>query len=289
MSASSIEEPDADIDTGNCNPVKARNPAGTFRKLPMRTVILAGGLGTRLGEETAVRPKPMVEIGGKPIIWHIMKIYSSYGLNDFIICLGYKGYLIKEYFANYFLHMADVTLHLGENRMEIHQNWSEPWTITLVDTGDTTMTGGRLKAVRRYLDEDEPFCFTYGDGLADIDIGALTAFHREQGKLATITAVAPPGRFGALEFDGDRVTGFREKPAGDGGLINGGFFVGSPRIVDYVDGPDTVWEQGPLERLATEGELVAYRHDGFWQPMDTLRDKLHLEQLWAEGAPWKRW
>ena len=258
-----------------------------------KAVILAGGLGTRLGEETSVRPKPMVEIGGMPIIWHIMKIYSAHGVHDFIICLGYKGYLIKEYFANYFLHAADVTIDLRRNdagnRIEIHQNWSEPWRITLVETGAHTMTGGRLKAVRRYLNDDEPFCFTYGDGLADIDITAQLAFHQAHGHKATITAVAPPGRFGALQFDGDLVRSFAEKPAGDGGLINGGFFVLHPAVVDLIDGPETVWEREPLERLAADGELVAFRHDGFWQPMDTLRDKQHLEELWQEGAPWKSW
>lgn len=257
--------------------------------MTMKVVLLAGGLGSRLGEETSVRPKPMVEIGGMPIIWHIMKIYSSFGINDFIICLGYKGYIIKEYFANYFLHTSDVTIDIGKNAVEVHQRWSEPWRITLVDTGATTMTGGRLKAIRPYLTEGEPFCFTYGDGVASIDIGALIAFHKSHGLKATITAVAPPGRFGALEFDGDRVTSFREKPAGDGGLINGGFFVADPSVLDLVDGPDTIWEQKPLERLAASGELAAYRHSGFWQPMDTLRDKIHLEQLWQDGAPWKTW
>lgn len=256
----------------------------------MRTVILAGGLGSRLGEETAVRPKPMVEIGGMPILWHIMKIYSAAGLNDFIICLGYKGYLIKEYFANYFLHNADVTIDLSKNNMEIHQTWSEPWRITLVETGASTMTGGRLKAIKSYLEPEEPFCFTYGDGVADIDIADLVRFHHEHGHRATITSVAPPGRFGALEFDGDRVVSFREKPAGDGGQINGGFFVAHPSVLDLIDGPDTIWEAGPLERLASGGELMAYRHGGFWQPMDTLRDKIHLEDLWQNGqAPWKRW
>lgn len=231
----------------------------------------------------------MVEIGGMPIIWHIMKIYSFHGVNEFIICLGYKGYMIKEYFANYFLHTADVTIDLNDNAVEVHQNWSEPWRITLVDTGPTTMTGGRLKKIRPYLAEGEPFCFTYGDGVASVDIGALIDFHKAHGRKATITAVAPPGRFGALQFDGDVVTSFMEKPAGDGGLINGGFFVADPSVLDLVDGPDTIWEQGPLERLAADGELVAFRHDGFWQPMDTLRDKMHLEELWASGAPWKQW
>ncbi|QZP09805.1 glucose-1-phosphate cytidylyltransferase [Caenibius sp. WL] len=257
----------------------------------MRTVILAGGLGTRLGEETAVRPKPMVEIGGMPILWHIMKIYSAAGLNDFVICLGYKGYLIKEFFANYFLHTSDVTIDLRNgNGMEVHQARSEPWRITLVETGPETMTGGRLGAIRPYLEPGEPFCFTYGDGVADIDIAALVDFHKRHGQRATITAVAPPGRFGALEFDRQRVIDFREKPAGDGGMINGGFFVADPSVLDLVEGPDTVWESGPLERLARGGELMGYRHDGFWQPMDTLRDKNYLEDLWAMGkAPWKCW
>ncbi|MEO8926813.1 MAG: glucose-1-phosphate cytidylyltransferase [Caulobacteraceae bacterium] len=256
----------------------------------MKTVILAGGLGSRLGEETAVRPKPMVEIGGRPIIWHIMKIYSAHGLNDFIVCLGYKGYLIKEYFSNYFLHMSDVTFDLAKNSVEIHQNSAEPWRITLVDTGAEAMTGGRLKAIRPYLDEDEPFCFTYGDGVADIDIGALIDFHRNHGKRATLTAVAPPGRFGAMEFNGDLVTHFREKPDGDGGRINGGFFVASPSVLDLVEGPETVWEREPLERLAVGGELAAYHHHGFWQAMDTVRDKTLLEGLWSAGAaPWKIW
>ena len=255
----------------------------------MRAVILAGGLGSRIGKETSTRPKPMIEIGGKPILWHIMKIYSMHGINDFIICLGYKGYLIKEYFANYFLHTADVTIDLEHNSVDIHHGRAEPWRITLIDTGQTTMTGGRLKAIRPYLDEDEAFCFTYGDGVANIDVSALVAFHRSHGKRATITAVAPPGRFGALEFEGDLVVNFREKPAGDGGLINGGFFVAHPSVLDLVSGPDTVWEQEPLEALAHGHELAAYRHDGFWQPMDTLRDKQHLEQLWESGAPWKVW
>jgi glucose-1-phosphate cytidylyltransferase len=257
--------------------------------MTVQAVILAGGLGSRLGEETSVRPKPMVEIGGKPIIWHIMKIYSSYGVNDFIICLGYKGYMIKEYFANYFLHMADVTIDLSKNAMQVHENWSEPWRVTMVETGETTMTGGRLKAIRPYLQPDQPFCFTYGDGVARIDIGKQLEFHRNHGRKATITAVAPPGRFGALEFDGDLVRSFREKPAGDGGLINGGFFVADPSVLDLIDGPDTIWEQQPLERLAASGELAAYRHEDFWQPMDTLRDKLYLEDLWQTSAPWKVW
>ncbi len=257
--------------------------------MSVKAVILAGGLGTRLGEETSVRPKPMVEVGGMPILWHIMKIYSSHGINDFVICLGYKGYMIKEYFANYFLHTADVTLDLSKNSMEVHQNWSEPWRITLVETGTDAMTGGRLRAVRQYLEPGTPFCFTYGDGVADIDVTAQLAFHRAHGRKATITAVAPPGRFGALEFEGDSVRSFVEKPAGDGGLINGGFFVLDPSVVDLIDGPETIWEREPLERLASSGELMGYRHDGFWQPMDTLRDKQHLEALWAQGAPWKSW
>jgi len=258
-------------------------------RVVMRAVILAGGLGSRIGEETSSRPKPMVEIGGKPILWHIMKIYSAHGINDFIICLGYKGYVIKEYFANYFLHMADVTIDLRDNRMDVLEKYAEPWKITLIDTGANTMTGGRLKAIKPYLEEDEAFCFTYGDGVADIDITALIAFHKSHGKRATITAVAPPGRFGALEFDGNLVTNFAEKPAGDGGLINGGFFVADPSVLDLVDGPDTIWEQEPLEKLAHGRELAAYHHSGFWQPMDTLRDKQHLEQLWENGAPWKVW
>lgn len=256
----------------------------------MKTVILAGGLGSRLGEETTVRPKPMVEVGGMPIIWHIMKIYDAGGLTDFIICLGYKGYVIKEFFANYFLHTADVTVDLTRNSLTVHKSRSEPWRITLVETGADTMTGGRLAAVRPFLTEGEPFCFTYGDGVADIDVKALVAFHKAHGRRATITAVAPPGRFGALEMDGDAVTAFREKPAGDGAQINGGFFVADPSVLDLVEGPDTIWEQGPLEALAANRELAAFRHDGFWQPMDTLRDKLHLESLWQTGrAPWKLW
>lgn len=254
-----------------------------------KAVILAGGLGTRLGEETSVRPKPMVEIGGMPILWHIMKIYSAHGVNDFVICLGYKGYIIKEFFANYFLHSADVTIDLAQNSMEVHEKRSEPWRITLVDTGADTQTGGRLKAARRFLTEGEPFYFTYGDGVATVDITAQLAFHKAHGRKATITAVAPPGRFGALEFDGDVVTSFREKPAGDGGLINGGFFIADPSVLDLVEGPDTYWEREPMERLAAARDLVAYRHEGFWQPMDTLRDKQHLEQLWQDGAPWKIW
>jgi glucose-1-phosphate cytidylyltransferase len=256
----------------------------------MKAVILAGGLGSRLGEETTIRPKPMVEIGGMPILWHIMKIYDAGGITDFVVCLGYKGYAIKEFFANYFLHTSDVTVDLTRNSLEVHKSRSEPWRITLVDTGADTMTGGRLAAVRSYLDEGEPFCFTYGDGVADIDIRQLTAFHARHGRRATITSVALPGRFGALEAEGDMVQAFREKHAGDGGRINGGFFVADPSVLDLIEGPDTSWEGPPLEALARQGELAAYRHDGFWHPMDTLRDKLQLEQMWATGqAPWKRW
>lgn len=256
----------------------------------MKTVILAGGLGSRLGEETAVRPKPMVEIGGRPIIWHIMKIYSAFGLNDFIICLGYKGYMIKEYFSNYSLHMSDVTIDLAAGATQVHQSSVEPWRITLVDTGAETQTGGRLKAIGRYLTPGESFCFTYGDGLAAIDIAALIAFHRSHGKLATITAVAPPGRFGALEVEGDLVTSFREKPPGDGGRINGGFFVAEPSVLELIHGPEILWEKEPMEALAAQGQLMARRHDGYWGAMDTLRDRAVLEQLWAGGhAPWKCW
>ncbi len=256
----------------------------------MRSVILAGGLGTRLSEETSVRPKPMVEIGGKPILWHIMKLYSAHGVNEFIICCGYKGYVIKEYFANYFLHMSDVTFDMSHNGMEVHQQFSEPWRVTLVDTGDETQTGGRLKRVRGYLG-DEDFCLTYGDGVGDVDITRLVEFHKAQGTLATLTATQLPGRFGALNLaGGNKVVGFQEKPHGDGGWINGGFFVLSPKVIDYIEGDSTLWERGPMERLAAEGQMSAYLHHGFWQPMDTLRDKIHLEELWASGkAPWKKW
>lgn len=256
----------------------------------MKAVILAGGLGTRISEETHLRPKPMVEIGGKPILWHILKIYSFYGINDFIICCGYKGYVIKEYFANYFLHMSDVTFDMSLNSMEVHHRKAEPWKITLVDTGDNTMTGGRLKRVRNYL-EDEAFCFTYGDGVADVDISALLAHHTSHSRLATVTAVQPPGRYGALQLAGrNGVSGFQEKPHGDGGWINGGFFVLEPEVMDRIDGDATPWEQEPLRRLAAEGQLTAFHHDGFWQPMDTLRDRQFLEELWAKGdAPWKTW
>jgi len=254
----------------------------------MKAVILAGGLGTRISEESGVRPKPMIEIGGKPILWHIMKIYSAHGVNDFIVCCGYKGYLIKEYFANYFLHTSDVTFDLAKNQTTIHENSSEPWRVTLVDTGLETQTGGRLKRVRSYLDGD--FCFTYGDGVADIDIKALVAFHRSQKALVTVTAVQQPSRFGSLVLDGGwKVRSFREKPA-DGGWVNGGFFVVSPKAFDYIAGDDTVWERQPLETIAGRGELSAFEHQGFWQPMDTLRDKNRLEELWATGAaPWKIW
>ncbi|MBX9629213.1 MAG: glucose-1-phosphate cytidylyltransferase [Burkholderiales bacterium] len=255
----------------------------------MKAVILAGGLGTRISEESHLKPKPMIEIGGKPIIWHIMKIYSTHGIHDFIVCCGYKGYVIKEYFANYFLHTSDVTFDMASNRMEVHQINAEPWRVTLVDTGEETMTGGRLKRVARYLADDD-FCFTYGDGVANVDIAALVGFHRSHGLKATLTAVQPPGRFGALVMDGTRVKSFLEKPKGDGGLINGGFFVLSSKVIDLIDGDSTIWEREPLERLAAEGQLAAFHHQGFWQPMDTLRDKNHLEDLWSSGdAPWKAW
>ena len=256
----------------------------------MKAVILAGGLGTRLAEETTVRPKPMVEVGGKPVLWHILKSYSQHGINDFIICLGYRGYVIKEYFANYFLHMSDVTFDLAENRMEVCHRHCEPWRVTLVDTGDQTQTGGRLRRVRDYLEPNEPFCFTYGDGLADVDIGALVAFHRQQKRLATLTAVQPAGRFGAIDIENQRITRFEEKPHGDGSWINGGFFVLQPQALKYIENDSTVWEREPLEQLALDGELSAFTHRGFWQPMDTLRDKMKLEELWDAGrAPWKTW
>lgn len=256
----------------------------------MKAVILAGGLGTRLSEETQTRPKPMIEIGGRPILWHILKIYSHYGINDFVICCGYKGYIIKEYFANYFLHMSDVTFDMAHNSMKVHQRNAEPWTVTLVDTGEATMTGGRLKRVAPYVQGGEAFCFTYGDGLANIDISALVAFHERHGKRATITAVQPPGRYGALNIAGSKVLNFMEKPRGDGALINGGFFVLSPAVIDEIAGDSTSWESEPLQQLAAKGELMAYEHAGFWQPMDTLREKNLLETLWANGvAPWKTW
>jgi len=256
----------------------------------MKAVILAGGLGTRISEETSVRPKPMVEIGGKPVLWHIMKTYSAHGIHDFVICCGYKGYVIKEYFANYFLHMSDVTFDMEHNRMEVHQRNSEPWRVTLVDTGEDTMTGGRLKRVANYLKDEGEFCLTYGDGVADVNITELVAFHRQSGKKATVTAVQPAGRFGALDIENSAVRGFIEKPQGDGGWINGGFFVLSPEVIQYIENDSTLWERAPLERLAREGQLNAYLHSGFWQPMDTLRDKTFLEELWASGkAPWKIW
>ena len=256
----------------------------------MKAVILAGGLGTRISEETQIKPKPMVEIGGKPILWHVMKIYAHHGINDFVICCGYKGYVIKEYFANYFLHMSNVTFDMAENRMEVHQNHAEPWRVTLVDTGEATMTGGRLKRVREFLKDEEEFCFTYGDGVADIDLPRLLAFHREKKVLATLTATYPPGRFGALDIQAEMVTSFKEKPMGDGGMINGGFFVLSPKVIDLIEGDETIWEKDPLEVLSAQGQLAAYIHAGFWQPMDTLRDRLYLEELWESGrAPWKVW
>ncbi|MGN5006720.1 glucose-1-phosphate cytidylyltransferase [Aeromonas sp. 96A] len=256
----------------------------------MKAVILAGGLGTRLSEETVVKPKPMVEIGGKPILWHIMKMYSAHGINDFVICCGYKGYVIKEYFANYFLHMSDVTFHMAENRMEVHEKRAEPWNVTLVDTGDASMTGGRLKRVSEYVKDDEAFLFTYGDGVSDVDIKASIDFHKSHGKLATLTATYPPGRFGALDIQNNQILSFKEKPRGDGALINGGFFVLSPKVIDLIDNDATTWEQEPLMALAEQGQLMAYEHGGFWQPMDTLRDKHYLEELWQKGkAPWKVW
>ena len=256
----------------------------------MKAVIFAGGFGTRISEETDLKPKPMIEIGGKPILWHIMKMYSKYGVNDFIICCGYKGYVIKEYFANYFLHQSDVTFHMSENRMEVHNRRTEPWKVTLVDTGESAQTGGRLLAVSQFLNNDESFCLTYGDGVSDVDIAASIKFHEEHGKLATVTSVFPPGRFGALEIEGSSVKSFMEKPKGDGGMINGGFFVLSPKVLNRIESPKTLWEQEPLKSLAVDGELMAFEHQGFWQPMDTLRDKTLLEGLWANNkAPWKTW
>ena len=256
----------------------------------MKAVILAGGLGTRLSEETTIRPKPMVEIGGKPILWHILKSYSSHGINEFVICCGYKGYVIKEFFANYFLHMSDVTFDIHYNTMEVHQRNAEPWKVTVVDTGDTTMTGGRLRRVRRYIENEEAFCFTYGDGVSDIDIAASIEFHKAHGKLATMTAVQPPGRFGAIELNESRITTFKEKPMGDGNWVNGGYFVLSPKVLNYIEEDATIWEKEPMEALAHDGEIHAFKHHGFWQPMDTLRDRVYLEELWADGkAPWKRW
>lgn len=255
----------------------------------MKVVILAGGMGTRIGEESHLRPKPMIEIGGRPILWHIMKIYSAYGLNDFIVCCGYKGYMIKEYFANYSLHMSDVTIDLTTNATEIHANKTEPWRVTLIDTGEGVMTGGRIKRVAQFLGDDL-FCLTYGDGVSNVDVRALIAFHQTQGVLATMTAVQPPGRFGAVEVTNNRIKRFQEKPAGDSGWINGGFFVLSPRVLDFISGDATVWEREPMEQLAQQGQLAAYLHRGYWQCMDTMRDRLQLDDLWAAGhAPWKVW
>jgi glucose-1-phosphate cytidylyltransferase len=256
----------------------------------MKTVIFAGGLGTRISEETSTRPKPMLEIGGKPILWHIMKIYSAHGINDFVVCCGYKGYIIKEYFANYFLHMSDVTFDMSKNSMEVHQRSAEPWRVTLVDTGEETMTGGRLKRVAGFVKDEEAFCLTYGDGVSDVNIAELISFHKSQKLKATVTATIPPGRFGALDLKGCMVNSFMEKPKGDGTMINGGFFVLSPKVLDYIIDDQTIWERDPLERLAQEGDLAAFQHHGFWQPMDTLRDKMYLEELWQSGnAPWKVW
>ena len=256
----------------------------------MKAVILAGGLGTRISEETHLKPKPMIEIGGKPILWHIMKIYSHYGVNEFVICCGYKGFMIKEYFANYFLHMSDVTFDMRDNSMQVLHQSAEPWRVTLIDTGEETMTGGRLRRVAPYVKDEEAFCFTYGDGVSNVNIAELVTFHKAQRVKATLTATLPPGRFGALDMEGTKVRAFEEKPKGDGGMINGGFFVLSPSVLDLLDGDDCVWERGPLETLAERGELAAYQHHGFWQPMDTQRDKTHLEELWQSGqAPWKVW
>lgn len=256
----------------------------------MKAVILAGGLGTRISEETHLKPKPMIEVGGKPILWHILKMYSAHGVNEFVICCGYKGYVIKEYFANYFLHMSDVTFDMAANRMEVHERHAEPWRVTLVDTGEDTLTGGRLRRVRDYVKAEEAFCFTYGDGVSDVDIQATIAFHRRHGKLATVTAVRPPGRYGALDIEGGAVHRFAEKPPGEGGMINGGFFVLSPQAIDRISGDNVPWESDPLNGLAADGELMAWEHTGFWQPMDTLREKNLLEDLWDSGrAPWKVW
>ena len=257
----------------------------------MKAVILAGGMGTRLSEETDIKPKPMIEIGQRPILWHIMKIYSAHGVNDFVICCGYKGYIIKEYFANYFLHMSDVTISMRDNSMQVHEKYAEPWTVTLVDTGERSLTGGRLKRVRQYLDDEESFCFTYGDGVGNVDIAKSIQFHREHGKQATLTATRPPGRYGALKFGSDDIVeSFEEKPHGDGSWINGGFFVLNPSVIDRIQGDATSWEAEPLAGLASDGQLCAFKHDGFWQPMDTLREKNHLNELWSSGkAPWKVW
>lgn len=266
-------------------------PCVAENRVKMKAVILAGGLGTRISEETHLKPKPMIEIGGKPILWHIMKLYSAHGIQDFVICCGYKGYIIKEYFANYFLHMSDVTFDMRNNEMEVHHRKAEPWRVTLLDTGEETLTGGRLRRVADYIKGEEEFCFTYGDGVADVDITRKIEFHRRHGKWATVTAVQPPGRYGALKLEGNfEVSGFTEKPRGDGGLINGGFFVLSPKCLDLIDDDASSWEGEPLRRLADEGQLMAYKHQGFWQPMDTLREKNLLEELWASGAaPWKVW
>jgi len=256
----------------------------------MKAVILAGGLGSRISEETSAKPKPMVEIGGRPILWHIMKIYSAHGINDFIICCGYKGYIIKEYFANYFLHMSDVTIDLLNNKTQVHQGFAEPWRVTLVDTGEDSMTGGRLKRVADYLDKEEDFCLTYGDGLSDVNISDSIAFHKSQNVKATVTAATPPGRFGVLNIKNDKVINFREKPDGDGSMVNAGFFILKPSVLDHIADDYTIWEREPLETLAAEGNLSAFKHNGFWQPMDTLRDKIHLEELWQSGEPpWKIW
>jgi glucose-1-phosphate cytidylyltransferase len=256
----------------------------------VKAVILAGGLGTRISEETSTRPKPMVEIGGKPILWHILKLYSAHGVNDFVICCGYKGYVIKEYFANYFLHTSDVTFDMEKNQMEVHHRFADPWKVTLIDTGENTMTGGRIKRIGDYVKDDELFCLTYGDGVSDVNITELIAFHKQQKTKATLTATVPPGRFGLLEINDDKVNCFKEKPQGDGGVINGGFFVLSPDVLNYIEDDKTIWEREPLELLAQEGNLSAYQHEGFWQPMDTLRDKIYLEELWQSGkAPWKVW
>ena len=257
----------------------------------MKAVILAGGLGTRIAEESISKPKPMIEIGGMPILWHILKLYSAHGVNDFVICCGYKGYVIKEYFANYFLHMSDVTFDMAHNKMEVHHRYAEPWKITLIDTGTETMTGGRLKRVAQYVKDEEAFCFTYGDGVSDVNITELISFHKSHGKKATLTAVYPPGRFGAIDIHTDhQITSFIEKPKGDGGMINGGFFVLSPEVINLIEGDSTIWEYEPLESLAQQLQMMAYQHHGFWQPMDTLRDKNYLEELWSSGkAPWKSW
>lgn len=256
----------------------------------MKCVILAGGLGTRISEETSIKPKPMIEIGGKPILWHIMKLYSAHGINEFVVCCGYKGYVIKEYFANYFLHTSDVTFDIKHNKIEVHLQNAEPWRVTLVDTGETTQTGGRLKRVKDYLSTTEPFCFTYGDGVSDVNIAELIEFHERNNKLATLTAVQPPGRFGAMDLSGETIKRFKEKPQGDGNWINGGFFVLSPKVIDLIEGEDTIWEREPMESLTKMNQFNAFKHNGFWQSMDTLRDKNFLESLWSTGkAPWKVW